>query len=61
MLSGLLPVSASLKLCQISVVVALHLQVKDLALTSGRRGDQVVIQELQNASANFAQLLLHLA
>jgi hypothetical protein len=59
-LSGLLPVSSRLKLRQVPVVVTLHLQVENLALTRGRRGDQVVIQELQNAGADFAELLLHL-
>ncbi len=60
MLSGLLAVSAALELSKVTVVVTLHLQVEDLALAGRRSGDQVVVQQLQNASADFAELLLDL-
>lgn len=60
MLSGLLAVSTALELSEVTVVVTLHLQVEDLALAGGRGGDQVVVQQLQNASADFAELLLDL-
>lgn len=59
-LGGLLAVGAGLELGQVAVVVALHLQVEDFGLAGGRGGDEVLVQQLQDALADVAQLLLHL-
>ncbi len=59
-LSSLFSVSSSLELGQITVVVALHLQVKHLGLPRGGCGDQVLVQKSKDAGANLAQLLLNL-
>ena len=56
----LLAVSQSLELSQVAVVVTLHLEVKHLGLATSGSGDQVLVQQLQNAVADLAQLLLHL-
>ena len=60
MLGCVLAVAASLELSQVTVVVTLHLQVKHLRLTRGGSGDKVIVQQLQNAGADVAQLLLYL-
>ena len=60
MLGCVLAVAASLELSQVTVVVTLHLQVKHLRLTRGGSGDKVIVQQLQNAEADVAQLLLYL-
>ena len=60
MLSGLLAFLCSLKLSQVAVVVPLHLQVKDLGLARGGSGDEVLVEELKNAAADIAKLLLDL-
>jgi hypothetical protein len=59
-LRGLLAVGARLELGEVAVVVALHLEVEHLALARGGGGDEVLIQQLQDAGADLAQLLLHL-
>jgi hypothetical protein len=59
-LGCVLAVAASLELSQVTVVVTLHLQVKHLRLTRGGSGDKVIVQQLQNAGADVAQLLLYL-
>ena len=59
-LGCVLAVAASLELCQVTVVVTLHLQVKHLGLARGGSGDKVIVQQLQDAGADVAQLLLHL-
>ncbi len=60
MLGCVLAVAASLELSQVTVVVTLHLKVKHLRLTRGGSGDKVIVQQLQNAGADVAQLLLYL-
>ena len=60
MLGCVLAVAASLELSQVTVVITLHLQVKHLRLTRGGSGDKVIVQQLQNAGADVAQLLLYL-
>ena len=59
-LGCVLAVAASLELCQITVVITLHLQVKHLGLARGGSGDKVIVQQLQDAGADVAQLLLYL-
>jgi hypothetical protein len=60
----LLPgVSAALvvgKLGEVSVVVALHLVIEDLALVGGGRGNQVLVEDVQDIAADVGQLLLDL-
>ncbi len=56
----LLAFTSGLKLCQVTVVVALHLEVEDFGLAGRGSGDEVVIQQLQDAAANLLQLFLHL-
>mmetsp|Transcript_2923 Transcript_2923/g.5010 ORF Transcript_2923/g.5010 Transcript_2923/m.5010 type:complete len:233 (+) Transcript_2923:722-1420(+) len=58
-LGCLFAICTGLELGQVAVVVALHLQVEDLALASGCSGDEVLVKELQNAGTDVAQLLLH--
>ncbi len=60
MLSGLLAVGPGLELRQVAVIVALHLEVEDLGFAGGCGGDQVVVQQLQDALADLAELFLHL-
>lgn len=59
-LGCILAVAASLKLCQVTVVVTLHLQVKYFGLARGGSGDKVIVQQLEDAGADVAQLLLYL-
>ena len=59
-LGCVLAVAASLKLCQVTVIITLHLQVKHLGLARGGSGDKVIVQQLQDAGADVAQLLLYL-
>lgn len=59
-LGCVLTVAASLEFCQVPVVVTLHLQVKHLRLARGGSGDKVIVQQLQDAGAYVAQLLLYL-
>ena len=42
------------------MVVALHLKVEHLGLAGARGGDEVLVQQLQDALADVAQPLLHL-
>ena len=58
--SGVLPIRSRLELSQVTVVVALHLQIKDLRLARGGSGDEMVIEKLQDAGTYVAELLLHL-
>lgn len=55
-LCSLLAFSMGLELGQISVVVTLHLEVKDLGFAGRCSGDQVVIQELEDAGADVLKL-----
>ena len=59
-LRGVLAVGPGLELSQIAVIVALHLQVEDLRLPGRGRGNQVVVQQLQDAATDIAELLLDL-
>lgn len=59
-LGCVLAVAAGLELCQITVIITLHLQVKHLGLARGGSGDKVIVQQLQDAGADVAQLLLYL-
>mmetsp|Transcript_30500 Transcript_30500/g.85404 ORF Transcript_30500/g.85404 Transcript_30500/m.85404 type:complete len:208 (-) Transcript_30500:264-887(-) len=58
LLGSLFPVVAGLELGQVAVVVPLHLQVEDLALPALGVGDEVRVQQGQDAVADVAQLLL---
>ena len=60
MLGRVFAVAASLELCQVTVIVTLHLEVKHLGLARGGSGDKVIVQQLQDAGTDVAQLLLHL-
>ena len=60
LLCRFLAFSAGLKLCQIAVVVALHLEVEDLGFSAGGSGNKVLIKEGQDAAANVLQLFLDL-
>ena len=42
------------------MVIALHLEVKHLGLARGGSRDKVIVQQLQDAAADVAQLLLNL-
>lgn len=53
-LGCVLTVAASLELCQVTVVVTLHLQIKHLGLARGGSGDKVIVQQLQDAGADVA-------
>lgn len=59
-LGGILAVGAALELGQVAVVVALHFQVEHLRFPGGGSGDQVVVQQLQDAGADLTELVLHL-
>lgn len=56
----LLAVHARLELRQVAVVVALHLEVEHLGLPVGGSGDEVLVQQLQDAEADLTELLLNL-
>ena len=43
------------------MIVALHLEIEDLAFSRGRCWDEMVVQQCQNAAADVAELLLDLS
>ncbi|GER34467.1 D-lactate dehydrogenase, partial [Striga asiatica] len=49
-----------LELRQIAVVVALHLQVEDLGISTGCRSDELRVEEVENAVADGGELGLDL-
>ena len=59
-LRGLLPVVGGGELCEVAVVVALHLVVEDLGLSGVGAGDEVLVQHVQDVLADVLQLLLNL-
>ncbi len=58
--SSLLAVGAGLKLGEVAMVVALHLQVEHLALSRAGRGNQVLVKESQDAATYVAELIFNL-
>ena len=58
--SGSLSRVADLELGQVSVVVALHLVVEDLAFFGGGVGDEFLLEDLEDISADVEQFLLDL-
>ena len=60
MLGRLLAVGAGLELGEVAVVVALHLEVEDLRLSRGGRGDEVVVEQGEDGGADVGELLLDL-
>ena len=59
-LRSLLAVGAGLELGQVTMVVALHLQVEHLALPRAGRGNQVLVKESQDAATYVAELIFNL-
>merc|ERR1719230_941340 len=49
------------ELCDVTVVIGLHLLVEDLTLTVARFGDGTAIQQAQDSVTNLVKLTLHLA
>ena len=59
-LCGLLPLVGGGELCEVAVVVALHLVVEDLGLAGVRAGDEVFVQHVEDVVADVIELLLNL-
>ena len=59
-LGGLLAVVGGGELGQISVIVALHLVVKDLGLAGVGAGDEVFVENVQDVVTDVFKLLFHL-
>nr|GMC94982.1 Os04g0462550 [Ipomoea batatas] len=58
-LSSFFPLSPGLKLSKVPMVIAFHLQVKHLGLSSRSRGNQVGLEKVQYAIAYLAELCLN--
>ena len=59
-LSGLLAIGTGLELSQVAVVISLHLEVEDLRLAARCRGDQMLVEQGEDAGTDVTQLLLNL-
>ena len=59
-LGGLLPLVGGGELCEIAVVVPLHLVVENLGLSGVRAGNEVFVQHVEDVVADVIQLLLDL-
>lgn len=59
-LGGLFAVVAGLELGQVPLVIAPHLQIKDLGFASGCRGNEVGVEQVENATADGGELGLDL-
>merc|ERR1711916_354198 len=57
-LGGSLAARAGGKLGEVPVVVTLHLVVKDARLARRRRGDEVVVKDVEDVRADLLELLL---
>lgn len=60
MLSSLLALLISLELCEIAVVITLHLQIENLGLALCGGWDKVFVEQCQNVAADFGELRLNL-
>ena len=59
-LSSSLPLIPNLKLREVPVVIALHLEVEDVGLAGGGGGDEVGVEEVEDAGADLGELGLDL-
>ena len=59
-LGRLLPLVGGGELCEIAVVVPLHLVVENLGLSGVRAGNEVFVQHVEDVVADVIELLLNL-